>query len=301
MANLHEQRAVAEVEVVRSRTARDAQEARIASLERRRNVLGGQLASARAEREAAQENQTLRTAERRELEAALAGISLAEAELEEARVRLAEAELRSERHTVRAPIDGIVLERLKAPGSKVSRMMDNPLSAVVVTLYDPEKLQVRVDVPLADAAKIAVGQQAEIIAEILPNQTFQGEVSRIVHKASVQKNTLEVQVALLETSPFLRPEVLSRVRFLAVEQAQQDDEKREALYIPESAVKDSTVWIVSAFDGDRGTARRRSVTLGETGQDGWVEVRSGIRGGDIVVLQPSDSLRDNRPVRVTDQ
>ena len=57
--------------------------------------------------------------------------------------------------TITAPISGYVQRRLKAPGDKVMPGGDNPGSAHVLSLYDPKKLQVRVDVPLADALTYA--------------------------------------------------------------------------------------------------------------------------------------------------
>ena len=62
-------------------------------------------------------------------------------------------------------------------------------------LYDPKRLQVRVDVPLADAAKVRVGQQAKVVVGVLPDRTFDGEVTRVVHEADIQRNTLQVKVA----------------------------------------------------------------------------------------------------------
>ena len=123
--------------------------------------------------------------------------------------------LRLERMVIRAPITGLVQRRLKVPGDKIMLGMDDPLSAHLLHLYDPERLQVRVDVPLADAAGVFVGQRCEIVVDILPDVVFVGDVTRITHEADLQKNTLQVKVRVIDPDPVLKPEMLTRVRFLA--------------------------------------------------------------------------------------
>ena len=85
---------------------------------------------------------------------------------------------------------GNVLRRLKGPGDKVMLGMDDPHSSHVVHLYDPGALQVRVDVPLADAAQVGVGQACEVVVDILPDEIFAGEVTRVTHEADLQKEHL---------------------------------------------------------------------------------------------------------------
>src|SRR5690606_19427044 len=131
--------------------------------------------------------------------------------LEHARIELAEAQLRAARLEIKSPIDGVAMRRWIVPGSVGSMGSDNPEMARVAELYDPLHLHVRVDVPLADAAKISVGQQAQIVVEVLSDRTFSGTVTRITNLADIQKNTLEVKVALDNPAPELKPDMLARV------------------------------------------------------------------------------------------
>ncbi|MCA9277390.1 MAG: efflux RND transporter periplasmic adaptor subunit, partial [Phycisphaerales bacterium] len=137
-----------------------------------------------------------------------------EAEVGQARAARDEAQLRLDRMQVVAPIDGVVMLRLVAPGDKRMVAMDDPRSAQVALLYDPGQLQVRVDVPLADASHLFLGQACEVVVDVLPDTTFAGEVIIITHEADLQKNTLEVKVLVVDPAAALRPEMLTRVRFL---------------------------------------------------------------------------------------
>src|SRR5690606_29574462 len=76
-------------------------------------------------------------------------------------------------------------------------------------------LQVRADVPLAEAARVSAGLPAEIRVEALPDRVFRGEVVRIVHEADPVKNTLPVKVRILDPDPALKPEMIARLQFLA--------------------------------------------------------------------------------------
>ncbi|MHC4871579.1 MAG: efflux RND transporter periplasmic adaptor subunit [Planctomycetota bacterium] len=255
----------------------------------------------KARAEAAKRNSDLRISDKRERDAAAAALRRAEAEAEVAEAALAEAELRLKRTRIRTAVDGVVVTRWKEPGDKVMLNGDKNRSATIVSLYDPKKMQARVDVPLADAAKIAIGQRCEIISDVLPNQSFPGKVSRILHAADVQKNTLEVKVALETTSPALRPEMLCRVRFLAG--SQTDTGKTSAVFAPSKAVRDGKVWLLRNFDGTYGEARALTLsdeTLRRLEQgtiEGWAAVQ-GLQAGDLVIISSSASLRDGEQVRL---
>lgn len=249
-----------------------------------------------AELHAAERHRTLRIKEKQERDAAVIARDRAHAVHNHAQAVWHESDLRVERLSIRAPVDGIVSRVHKVPGDKAFHASDNRYSATIVTVYDPQKLQVRVDVPLVDAARIYVGQPCEIISEVLPNQRFSGRVTRIRHEADVQKNTLEVHVEVHDPAPELRPDMLSRVRFLAPVDDSKDDDGTTAVFIPINALQDERVWIVEQFDGQRGIAVPRSVGIGERIAD-WVAVTS-VQPGDMVIRTPSPNLRSGRRVTV---
>jgi RND family efflux transporter MFP subunit len=270
-----------------SETARDAQAARVRAAERRVEVAAAALDSARAEAAAARRDLELRTEERRRL-------GLAEVALAEARLRVARLE-------VRAPIDGVVLRRLVEPGSPLMTDAENAEMSRVAEVYDPARLQVRVDVPLADAGGIGLGQRARVHVEVLPDRPFEGVVSRITNRADIQKNTLEVKVALSNPAAELKPEMLARVQFLARAAeggAVAAPVGATSVWAPAPAVAGGGAWVVSGFDGEAGTAARRVVTLTGAESDGWAEVAGGLQPGDLVIVSAAGDLAENRPVRV---
>ena len=296
--------AATELEVIVARQRVEAQRATVESLE----ALGPRLAARserlRADLRAAERNLALRVEERRRLDAARASVDKARGAVERAKVARDEATLELERMVIRAPIDGFVQRRLKAPGDKVVRMMDDPHSVHVALLYDPDRLQVRVDVPLADASHLFVGQRCEVVVEVLPDRTFEGEVLRITHEADLQKNTLQAKVRVLDPSPLLRPEMLTRVRFLPRGESAQSGDAAPAggqgrVRVPVHALHTHhggvQVWAVTNRRGDRGIVRSLHVQR-ESEADGWAVVSGPLQPGALLVLD-ADGLREGQRVR----
>jgi RND family efflux transporter MFP subunit len=303
-----ESNAATEIEVVVLDKQAQAQRARLASVEARRPMLEARVERLAAEHEAAERHAELRTSERRALAAARAAVQRAEAAVAAAQVKRDEAALLLERMTIRAPISGVVQRRLKQNGDKVMRGMDSPHSAHLVHLYHPERIQVRVDVPLADAANVYLGQPCEVVVEVLPDRTFAGEVTRITHEADLQKNTLQVKVRVLDPEPLLRPEMLTRVKFLPHERdgARSDSAAAAAAGVAarvlvEPGALDATasatqVWVVRQRRGDRGVVQPVVVQVqGE--EQTHVAVRGELRPGDLLALAPN-GLRPGQAVRL---
>jgi len=209
-----------------------------------------------------------------------------QAQIKEADINLEKAELAHARTEIKAPVDGRVLALKAAPGQKKMVLMDDDDSSTIAILYEPAHLQVRVDVPLADAAGLSVGQRAKIRSNLLPDQVFEGEVTRIEGAADLQRNTLQAKVRIENPSDKLRPEMLSRVEFFETIIPTTDavvESTGIAVYVPKEAIQDNQVWIC---DPDTKRAERRAVNLGAT-KDGMVMVPE-VRPGEWVVTKPLD-------------
>jgi multidrug efflux pump subunit AcrA (membrane-fusion protein) len=216
------------------------------------------------------------------------------AKIKAAETAVAKAKLAHERTRIHAPSDGRVLRLMAAPGQKKMLIMDDEDSSTIAILYDPAHLQVRVDVPLADAAGLSVGQKAKVRCNLLPDQVFEGEVTRITGEADLQRNTLQAKVRIINPHEKLRPEMLCRVEFLDTAQssgtAQTNESGILAVYVPESSVVDNAVWVC---DPDTLRANRRAVVTATEVNDQHRRIDEGIRPGEWVILNPAN-LRENQ-------
>ena len=227
-----------------------------------------------------------------------------------AKAKLAQAELARARARITSPINGRVLRLLAVPGQKKMAIMDDVDSSTVAIVYDPAALQARVDVPLADAAGLSVGQHVRIRCNLLPDQPFDGIVTRINGEADLQRNTLQAKVRLLQPSDRLRPEMLCRAEFfdsretqpataaiapVAAPSAPLPATGELTIFIPENALVGSAVWIC---DPDTSRVSQRPVVATAETRDGYRRLESGVRPGEWVVRSPGD-LREGQRVKPT--
>ena len=229
------------------------------------------------------------------LQSALAAMKLAEAGVLRAEAEVSRKALALERTSILSPVDGRIQRLFAAPGKKRMLAMDDLESATIATLYQPEKLQARIDVPLEEAAQLAVGQPVRLRSVLLSDQVFQGRVSRIDGQADIQRNTLQAKVEILNPADKLRPEMLCRAEFLptasgsGVGSAAQAS--RVAIYVAESAlIEPSETPSLWAIDATGKHLELREVTIGQERKDDHIRILNGLRPGDLVVNNPAADL-----------
>jgi multidrug efflux pump subunit AcrA (membrane-fusion protein) len=280
----------------------EAAEAVAEELIARQNRLGAEIAAWTAKVEAMTQQRDLLIEERRALAEAKAQLDATAARVKQAQVAVRNADLQWTRMTVRAPVSGRILKLLSAPGSRLMGLSQASQqdASMLVSLYDPGRLQVRADVRLEDVPLVTSGQPVRIESAAI-STSVQGVVLLATSEANLQKNTLEVKVAVIDPPPSLRPEMLVQATFLAPERAtSQDDasEQPERLLIPPELVQGegdaAYVWIAAADN----TARRRPVSLGSATGDGLVEILQGLHPTDKVISTGRDSLTEAKRIRI---
>jgi len=209
------------------------------------------------------------------------------------------------RTLIHSPVSGIVSKLLTSPGRRVMSSMDSPDASNIAVLFEKGKLQAGIDVPLADASKVFVGQDVEIICSFLPEQPIQGKVSRISGEADFQRNTLEIKVRLLKPDERLRPEMLCRAKFFAPQESPQDELSNDGLgvLIPMNLIaniskKNHTLFIVSK---DGKTAELVEIQLGKKVISDHISVLSGLKGGEQIILNPPSTLQSGDRIKVVTQ
>jgi multidrug efflux system membrane fusion protein len=73
--------------------------------------------------------------------------------------------------------------------------------------------------------------------------------------------------------------------------------RADAPTVPETAVRPSEQgFLVYVLSEDKGTAHATVIEIGLRTADGRIEVRSGLKPGDEIVVRGAESLRDGVPV-----
>ncbi|MFI4874522.1 MAG: efflux RND transporter periplasmic adaptor subunit [Blastopirellula sp. JB062] len=282
----------------------DAAEAMVNEYRERRSALEKQRSALRQKRNALKRQLELLTDEKKTLGEAAARLKASQARLAQAKVRQAEAQLRFDRMTITAPVSGRIYQLIGHPGSKMGG--DLTLSHgydanTIVTMYQPEMLQIRVDVRFEDVPHVTLNQPVEIKNPAL-RQPLSGRVLYVSSEADIQKNTLQVKVAIDEPPPVFKPEMLVDVTFLAPPSLSAPNESTEELqlFVPSQAIHASEngdyVWLA---DQSEGRVYRRLVRTGAAGPGGLTEIRDGLNIASRVVVSARRDLRDGQRIVVS--
>jgi RND family efflux transporter MFP subunit len=194
-------------------------------------------------------------------------LKTAEAELQRAEQAVKEAKTVLGYATIKAPIDGVVIDKRVEVGDTATP------GQILATLYDPTRMQLVASVRESLTRRLQVGQTIGVNIETL-GHTCEGRVSEIVPEAEAASRTFLVKV----TGP-CPPGVYTGMfgRLLIP----LDDES--VLVIPRSAVElVGQLELVKVVEHDR--LLRRAVKLGRAfGEE--VEVLSGLCEGERIVVR----------------
>ena len=176
---------------------------------------------------------------------------------------------------IRSPISGVVQSREAALGELIQA--DAPLLTVV------NLGTVALEAPLfeADFARVRIGAPVTVTTQAAPNRTFSGRISFLASQVDPQTRTVTAR-ALIANPGTLRPGMFARGQI-------QTGVGKPSVTVPASAVLDDGAAKV-VFVARGGKYLRREVALGAASQN-RVEVRSGVKQGEIVVTEGASALR----------
>jgi RND family efflux transporter MFP subunit len=235
-----------------------------------------------------------------ERDALAARVATAQRNVQVAQDSLALGEIGVDNTVVRAPFAGVVTVKAAQPGEMIS-----PISAGggftrsgIATIVDMDSLEVQVDVNESFIGRVQPRQPVEAVLNAYPQWKIPGEVIAIVPTADRGKATVKVRIALKEKDARIVPEMGVRVAFLEARSAQAEAAPAPppGVLVPAGAIvgRDGKQ-VVFVLQDD--TVRAREVSLGRS-LGGDREVSAGLSGGDVVVLDPPESLSDGARVHV---
>jgi HlyD family secretion protein len=221
-------------------------------------------------------------------EAARAGSRRAAAALDYGRFMVAQC-------VIRSPIAGVVLKKYRELGDTINyggQVQAGGGATDVVQIADTGDTRAEVDVNEVDIGKLAVGMAASVVPNAYPERPFDASVAKLYPEADRQKGTVKVEVQLREPDlRIVKPEMSVKVSFLE----RRTPAKVGALVsVPKSALlAEGSAPYVWRVEG--GVARRTPVVAGGELENG-IEVRSGLKDGDVVVIAPPAGIADGRKV-----
>jgi len=209
---------------------------------------------------------------------------------------VAEIEVRISKSSVMAPFDGVITDKNAEVGEIVSSIGAGANSrGSVATLVDFDTLEVQVELAQTSLKAARQGAPVVIYLDAYPDRAYKGRVRQIWPTADRQKATVELRAEFIERDERILPEMGVRVVFTADDVSAPADVQ---VRVPNAALMPSPTGEVAVFVVTGGKVARRLVSVegplgGET-----VAVTSGLVGGETVVLDAPDGLRDGDEVRL---
>jgi multidrug efflux pump subunit AcrA (membrane-fusion protein) len=198
------------------------------------------------------------------------------AEVESLAARAADAE-------VRAPIDGVVLDRFVEPGEVA--MINSPL----LKIGTADSLILECAIDEADIGKVTIGKKVAISLYAFPQAIAKGEVFEILPDADRAKKAFLTKVKFLDPPVGLRSGMTAEANVVI-------DERPGALLIPAEAV-DANGGVLVA---EEGRVRHRSPKLGVRDMV-RVEAIEGLAEGEQVIVSGGGALGEGARVKTTMQ
>ena len=209
----------------------------------------------------------------------------ASAEVSEARAALDTAKLNLRDAMIRAPFPGIIQTRTIQTGEYVQP------GKVLATLIRREPLLLRFQVTEPDSSRLRPGMPAGFTIRG-SGRNYQAIITHVAGSADPVSRMVLVTARINDPErQILRPGAFAEV------QVPIEATKIEAAVIPQTAIRPSERGFL-AFVIEEGIAKERVLTLGMRTADGRVEVRSGVRPGEMLVVRGAEALKNGAAVRV---
>jgi RND family efflux transporter MFP subunit len=208
----------------------------------------------------------------------------AQSEVSASKARAASAQQQLQRTTVRAPFDGIVSERKVSAGDTAS------IGKELVKVIDPTSMRFAGRVSADKIGMVKPGQNVSFRINGYTSQEFRGKVTRVDPAANDVTRQVEVLVAFADSKKPLVSGLYAEGNIEA--------ETVSALMLPEAALVkagDKTyAWRVKGK-----TLNKVELALGNRDvRTGNYEVRSGVGVGDMIMRNPTSSLKEGQTVEM---
>ncbi|MGD1146873.1 MAG: efflux RND transporter periplasmic adaptor subunit [Thermoanaerobaculaceae bacterium] len=260
-------------------------------------------------------------------EQGVASAQRAKRQVEQARADLASAQDSMDKTEIRAPMDGVVTRRNIEKGEVIiTGTMNNP-GTVLMTISDMSIIEAVLEVDQTDVPQLRIGQKADVRIDAFPDEKFPGEVSEIGSSPIQGTSALggaatgtdySVKVTLLKHPERIRPGLTVTADITTATKANTLTVPIGALVLrapdakgtptpaaapgggpaSSSAKKESVASRGREIEGIYVIAGKkaefRTVTTGIRGELD-VEVASGLKEGEEIVVGPFRALRDLTP------
>jgi HlyD family secretion protein len=120
-----------------------------------------------------------------------------------------------DKHQIRAPFDGIVVDKSAQPGEMISPMSVGGFTRTgICTVVDMDSIEIEVDVNEAFIGRVSAGGAVTAVVDAYPDWTIPAYVIAVVPTANREKATVRVRIGFRQKDPRILPDMAVKVAFL---------------------------------------------------------------------------------------
>ncbi len=181
---------------------------------------------------------------------------------------------------LKAPIDGVIIERKATVGELVGK------DTVIYTISDPADLWVIAEIKERDIGAVKVGQEAAFSVLAYPGEKFKGKVVRIGDVVEPESRTLEARIEASNADGRLKPGMFADVSITTTV-------LENALVVPDKALEtDGANRIIFVSLGENKFEKR--VVEAGLEAEGRTQILSGIKAGEKIVTEGGFILKSEQ-------
>ncbi len=193
------------------------------------------------------------------------------------------------RHQLTAPFSGVISERHVERGEWVTP------GQAALSLVSTEQLRLDFQLPEDYLGSITTGNAVSFNLGGNPAVSHKGRIATVVPVSDPTARTFLVRIEPEETISDILPGMSTQATL-------RMDTGRSGIVVPRDAILRYSdgrvvVWMVDSNDQGEAIASERRVETGLT-FDGKVEIISGVKSGEAVIVQGNESLRNGQTIQV---
>ena len=198
------------------------------------------------------------------------------------KIKAGEIVVKLKNRNIVAPFDGVIGKRNFSDDIKVSE------SSLIIDLEDATKLFVDVDIPEVFAPFINQGLNVDIKFSGNKEKNYEGIVDSLASRINTDKRSLAARIKLDNQNLEILPGALLEVTIKYNE--------RNSLGIPDTSVilEGNKVYIYKV--DEKNITKRTEIEIGNR-SGGYLEVKSGLNNGDIIVAEGLKKVRPNGKIK----
>lgn len=189
---------------------------------------------------------------------------------------------------ITAPFSGVIDDVITEAGNVVA-----PGQSPIVRIVNLSDMYIEVDVPERYLANVTKDAKVNVNFPVL-NENITTKVRQTGSFINPANRTFKVEIGLPDSKLDIKPNLTAKLKI-------NDYTNKSALLIPQSIISENAsgeqyIYLLKDKKDDKATAKQVIITTGKT-QGDVIEVLSGIKDNDEIILEGARSVKDGQKVK----